>query len=78
MTATADKLSIERPSNSLFCLSNMFQILFAFAMNLIGEICMILALSGIFNQIVGYDIQGGREYNKNYFAQTESFNADIP
>lgn len=35
-TATADNLSIERPSNSLFCFSNLFQVLFAFILVVIG------------------------------------------
>ena len=48
-TETADKLSIARPSNSLFCFSNLFQVVFAFVLVLVGDITMILALSGPFS-----------------------------
>ncbi len=43
-THTADKLSVEKPNNSLFCLTNILQVLIAFGIQVVGQISMILAL----------------------------------
>jgi hypothetical protein len=56
----------------------MFQILFAFGMNLLGEVIMILSLSGIFNSTIDYYSVGGSVKNKAYYAETGTFNPDIP
>jgi cation-transporting ATPase 13A2 len=53
-TGTADKLSVAIPNNSLFCFTNLFQILFYFGINVLGQISMIMALSGIFNSTISY------------------------
>jgi hypothetical protein len=45
-TGTVQKLSKERPNSSLFCVTNIFQVIFMFAVQLIGQIVMILALTG--------------------------------
>lgn len=45
-TGTVEKLSKHIPNNSLFCLTNIFQVIFMFAIQLVGQISMILALSG--------------------------------
>ena len=47
-TATSQKLSIAIPNNSLLCVTNLFQVLFAFGINILGQISMILAISGPF------------------------------
>ena len=58
-TGTASKLSRHLPNNSLFCLSNIFQVVFMFVIQLIGQICMILALSGEFGADIDYLNIGG-------------------
>ncbi len=58
-TATADKLSIQRPSNSLFCFSNLFEVLFSFCFVVLGQISMIFALSGKFAITIDYEHVGG-------------------
>jgi magnesium-transporting ATPase (P-type) len=40
-TATAKKLSIERPRSSLFSFTNLFQMMSAFALQLAGQISII-------------------------------------
>ena len=62
-TATAPTLSSARPSKSLFCFSNLFQVLFAFILVVIGDISMILALSSLFSEIIDYPNVGGFETN---------------
>jgi cation-transporting ATPase 13A2 len=58
-TGTLSKLSRHVPNNSLFCLSNIFQVIFMFVIQLIGQICMILALSGQFGADIDYANNGG-------------------
>ena len=58
-TATADKLNKHIPNNSLFCFTNIFQVVFMFGIQLIGQICMMLALGGAFNADIDYSKNGG-------------------
>ena len=58
-TSTTDKLSVAIPNNSLFCFTNIFQVLFAFGLNVVGQIGMILAISGMFANTVNYSANGG-------------------
>lgn len=58
-TGTASTLSIARPSNSLFCVSNLFQIVFAIVLVVIGDVLMITSLSGQFSSIIDYPNVGG-------------------
>lgn len=44
-TSTVKTLSRHIPNNSLFCLTNIFQVVFMFIIQLIGQICMIITLS---------------------------------
>ena len=62
-TKTSESLSIARPSNSLFCLSNLFQVMFAFLLVVIGQISMVLSLSGIFSNTINYSEVGGFDVN---------------
>jgi len=77
-TATADKLSIERPSNSLFCFSNLFQVMFSFALNVIGQICMVLALSGAFSSVVSYSVNGGFDVNLAAYLSNGATSSNTP
>lgn len=63
-TGTAEKLSLAIPNNSLFCFTNLFQILFYFGVNVVGQIGMILALSGPFDSTINYSSIAGMENNK--------------
>lgn len=63
-TATQTKLSIDKPNNSLFCLTNIIQILITFGIQVLGQISMILAMSGRFNDNIDYDATGGFSINK--------------
>ena len=47
-TGTVRKLSRDRPSSSLFSITNIFQVIFMFVIQLIGQIIMIIAISGPF------------------------------
>jgi hypothetical protein len=47
-TGTVEKINKHIPHISLFSLTNVFQVLFMFGIQLLGQICMILALSGVF------------------------------
>lgn len=47
-TGTIEKINKHIPSISLFSITNIFQVLFIFVIQLLGQICMILALSGLF------------------------------
>ena len=58
-TATSDRLSVAIPNNSLFCFTNLFQVLFAFGINVLGQISMILALDGAFSDTINYTTNGG-------------------
>ena len=63
-TGTVQKLSKERPNNSLFSITNVFQVIFMFAIQLIGQIMMIIAISGEFNNDIQYSANGGEDNNK--------------
>lgn len=58
-TGTVKTLSKHVPNNSLFCLTNVFQVVFMFIIQLIGQISMILALGGAFNEDIDYNTNGG-------------------
>ena len=58
-TATTKKLSLAIPNNSLFCFTNLFQVLAAFFLNVVGQISVILALSGLFATATDYANTGG-------------------
>ena len=48
-TGTVKTLTRHIPSSTLFSFSNLFQVVFMFVIQLIGQISMVLALGGIFN-----------------------------
>lgn len=58
-TGTAETLSAARPSNSLFCVSNLFQVMFSFVMVVVGDICVVSSLSGRFAEDIDYPNIGG-------------------
>ena len=62
-TGTVDKLSKLRPNSSLFSLTNVFQVVFMFGIQVLGQISMILALSGSFSDSVNYANTGGMDIN---------------
>ncbi len=66
-TATEEKLSIEKPNNSLFCFTNLAQMIIVFGIQALGQISMILALSEGFNETLDYYNIGGREINKQRY-----------
>jgi hypothetical protein len=66
-TATEDKLSIEKPNNSLFCFTNLAQVMIVFAIQVLGQISMILTLSGMFSDTLGYLSIGGMAINKQKY-----------
>jgi hypothetical protein len=45
-TGTVEKLTKERPNSSLFSITNIVQVLSMFLIQLIGQVCMIITLSG--------------------------------
>lgn len=63
-TGTVKTLSRHIPNNSLFCVTNIFQVIFMFAIQLVGQICMLLALSGEFNGDIDYENNGGQSINE--------------
>lgn len=69
-TATANRLSVEKPSNSLFCFSNLFAVLFAFILVVIGQASMVLSLMGIFSSTIDYPSVGGFEVNLALLLET--------
>lgn len=66
-TATEDKLSIDKPNNSLFCFTNLAQVMIVFGIQVLGQISMILTLSGAFNETLNYANIGGMEFNKQKY-----------
>ena len=62
-TGTVKKLSKHIPNDSLFCLTNIFQVLFMFGIQIIGQICMVVALHGAFNNDIDYSRNGGSAVN---------------
>lgn len=77
-TATANKLSAAIPNNSLFCFTNLFQILFYFGVNVIGQVSMVLALAGKFNSTINYDTVGGMTVNSERYTAEEGWLVDSP
>ena len=77
-TNTADKLSIAIPNNSLLCFTNLFQVLFAFGVNVLGQIMMIVAISGEYSTNVDYATNGGFDNNKALYLANEDFSNDSP
>jgi magnesium-transporting ATPase (P-type) len=53
-TKTADKLSKDIPSSSLFTISNLFQVLLAFGLQLVGQILIMVGLTQIFRNAISY------------------------
>lgn len=58
-TGTVHFLSRHVPSNSLFCLTNIFQVIFMFLTQLFGQIFMILTLQGELGAEIDYEHNGG-------------------
>jgi hypothetical protein len=61
-TATADKLSIERPRDTLFSVSNLFQIAFMFIAQLAGQILSVMIFQWVENDY--YNAFGGLDNNR--------------
>jgi hypothetical protein len=53
-TSTVSRLNKDRPSSSLFSITNIFQVVFMFVIQLVGQIIMIVAVSGPFADDVNY------------------------
>jgi hypothetical protein len=66
-TSTEDKLSVDKPNNSLFCFTNLAQVMIVFAIQVLGQISMILALSGAFSETLDYRSIGGMDFNKQRY-----------
>ena len=47
------------PNISLFCFTNIFQVIFMFVIQLIGQICMIATLYGTFGNDINFSNVGG-------------------
>jgi cation-transporting ATPase 13A2 len=62
-TGTVPSLSRHLPNSSLFSITNIFQVVFMFVIQLIGQISMILALNGNFSEEIDYFNIGGEAYN---------------
>jgi hypothetical protein len=62
-------LSIDKPNNSLFCLTNIAQILITFGIQVLGQISMIIAMHGRFNDNIGYSLNGGFDVNKEKYLE---------
>lgn len=77
-TSTSQRLSVAIPNNSLLCVTNMFQVLFAFGINVIGQISMILAISGPFAVETDYANTGGVDNGRAYYLAEEDFNLESP
>ena len=58
-TGTVPFLSRHVPNSSLFCLTNIVQVVFMFVIQLVGQICMILTLNGEFGPDIDYENIGG-------------------
>lgn len=63
-TASADSLSILRPNDSLFSVSNVICVLVMFIIQLVGQISVILLMANPpFNSVIGYDTNAGEAVN---------------
>lgn len=70
-TATADVLSIERPKDTLFSVTNIFQIIFMFVIQAAGQ-----ALSIVIYKLILPDYYaqfGGKDNNQQYYDTTGNF-----
>jgi hypothetical protein len=63
-TKTNKRLNKYVPNDSLFCLTNIVQLVFMFAIQLIGQICVVLALHGAFDEDIDYSRNGGSSVNE--------------
>lgn len=77
-TPTAHKLSVQRPSRSLFCLSNLFQVLFAFSVVVAGQLYMIIALRTLFSETIDYFAVGGSLVNLAKLQEKGERSGDTP
>lgn len=77
-TGTVKKLTRHIPNNSLFCVTNIFQVIFLFGIQLIGQISMILAMNGAFNENIDYQNNGGQIVNEAKYLIMEDFLLDTP
>ena len=77
-TAPADKLSVAIPNNSLFCFTNLFSVLFFFGINVLGQVSMLLAFSGVFNDTIGYTSIAGMDNNRAIYIENEGWSQDSP
>lgn len=77
-TGTVNKLSRHLPTNSLFSFTNAFQVIFMFVIQLVGQICTVLALAGAFNPDIDYANNGGQDVNAMKYDIWEDFLLDTP
>lgn len=77
-TGTVKTLSRHIPNNSLFCFTNIFQVIFMFVIQLIGQICMILTLSGDLGNEIDYLNNGGQSINEAKYVEEEDFLLSTP
>ena len=77
-TATVKRLTKHIPNDSLFCLTNIFQVIFMFGIQLIGQICMVLAIAGAFNDDIDYSRNGGSSVNEAKYLIEEDFLLETP
>ena len=77
-TGTVKRLTKYIPNDSLFCLTNIFQVLFMFGIQLIGQICMVLAISGAFNDDIDFSRNGGSSVNEAKYHIEEDFLLETP
>ena len=63
-TKTADRLSKAIPNSSLFSLSNLFQIVTMFVIQLIGQIIMIVGISQVFDEDIDYQSTAPEPVNR--------------
>ncbi len=66
-TGTLSKLSRHIPNSSLFCVTNIFQVVFMFFIQGIGQICMIFILQGKLGVEIDYFNVGGEAVNKQRY-----------
>ena len=70
-TKTASELSIEKPRSSLFCFTNMLQIMFAFGIQLAGQIAVIAIYQAADPDF--YATNGGMELAITNYNDNEDF-----
>ena len=78
-TATADRLSSQKPSRSLFTFTNLMQVGAMYIIQLLGQLLMIFSLSHFFSEQLEYWSNGGEEVNyKAYKDNDNSFITGTP